>query len=559
MDLLYDDPCSDSECDECHVEHHDHPRGRLPVREKAGSHDQSGSDESGEKKDVVENEEKQRAVEVGAESASASPNRILIDTDPGVDDVLALLLAFSAKKEELEVLGVTLTWGNIDVVSCLRNVVSMFHWIEKEMAWRKERGQPEGFDTLRKTKPFVAVGAQEPLADQIVMADYFHGIDGLGGIHSSHPHLTPEETWKDLFASALSSSDKETREAAKEAQQPNALFTPSNRRAHQEILRVLKENEPNTVSIVAIGPLTNLALAAAEDPETFLRVKEVVVMGGAIKEIGNVRPTPHPHSTRHFIKAPPFNLIKQFPTPLRASLNARNQVTPVSEFNVYADSVAAARVFALTSPIPSTTMPPVPPKAPESTSPSHKYLGPYPPNLSRTLKLVLFPLDITETHALTCADFTKLTSPLVAASSPSPLATWVTAFVQSTFAKITSLASAPPENPGDVTLALHDPLTVWYALSPEHSSWGLAKPDGEDIRVETSGQWTRGMCVVDERLRARRTHGPEDAEIPGDAGNWLSPKAGNRICRMVKSPGPERFGRIMLARIFQVDAGKDCV
>lgn len=68
----------------------------------------------------------------------------------------------------------------------------MFHWIEKEMAWRKERGQPEGFDTLRKTKPFgtydftflvlnemlilpctVAVGAQEPLADQIVMADYF--------------------------------------------------------------------------------------------------------------------------------------------------------------------------------------------------------------------------------------------------------------------------------------------------------------------------------------------------------------------------------------------------
>ncbi|KAL1382521.1 Inosine/uridine-preferring nucleoside hydrolase domain-containing protein [Phyllosticta capitalensis] len=521
MDLLYDDPCSDSECDECHVEHHDHPRGRLPVREKAGSHDQSGSDESGEKKDVVENEEKQRAVEVGAESASASPNRILIDTDPGVDDVLALLLAFSAKKEELEVLGVTLTWGNIDVVSCLRNVISMFHWIEKEMAWRKERGQPEGFDTLRKTKPFVAVGAQEPLADQIVMADYFHGIDGLGGIHSSHPHLTPEETWKDLFASALSSSDKETREAAKEAQQPNALFTPSNRRAHQEILRVLKENEPNTVSIVAIGPLTNLALAAAEDPETFLRVKEVVVMGGAIKEIGNV--------------------------------------TPVSEFNVYADSVAAARVFALTSPIPSTTMPPVPPKVPESTSPSHKYLGPYPPNLSRTLKLVLFPLDITETHALTCADFTKLTSPLVAASSPSPLATWVTAFVQSTFAKITSLASAPPENPGDVTLALHDPLTVWYALSPQHSSWGLAKPEGEDIRVETSGQWTRGMCVVDERLRARRTHGPEDSEIPGDAGNWLSPKAGNRICRMVKSPGPERFGRIMLARIFQVDAGKDCI
>ena len=215
-----------------------------------------------------------------------------------------------------------------------------------------------------------------------------------------HPHLSPADTWKSLFDSALSSSDAEEAAAAREVQHSHTLFTPSKRPAHGEMLRLLRENEADTITIIAIGPLTNLAIAAATDPETFLRAKEVVVMGGAIDAPGNVPPLPllHPSPTSSPAPAPPpFNLIKQPATPLRAALNHRNQMTPGAEFNTYADSVAAARVFALTSPNPASTMPPVAPTPPgkQSADPPPPFLAPYPEKLSRQLKLTLCPLGTT--------------------------------------------------------------------------------------------------------------------------------------------------------------------
>ncbi|KAF2189787.1 nucleoside hydrolase [Zopfia rhizophila CBS 207.26] len=429
-----------------------------------------------------------------------APNRIIIDTDPGVDDILAMLLAFSAKLEELEVLMLSVTFGNVDVHSCLRNIITLFHFIEREQAWRRENGRPEGFETLKACKPIVAIGAEEPLAEQMMVADFFHGIDGLGGIHHSHPHLTPSETWKSLFRPTPQSTTPEEAAALREVQAQHLLFTPSQKPAHEEMLRILRESPPDTITIVAIGPLTNLAVAAATDPETFLRVKEVVVMGGAVEVPGNM--------------------------------------TPGAEFNTYADSVAAARVFALTSPNPHTTMPP--------TLPGKGQLQAYPEKLSRRLKLKLFPLDITGRHLLPQSLFKSHTSTL----SASPLTTWTTAFLTSTYQKVFSIR--PEQDPNALGVELHDPLTIWYCLtsnSPSSGSgWRFVE---EDIRVESSGQWTRGVCVVDRRGRAtKEREGEVGGEVPGDTGNWLDRRCGNRIERCVGSPGVDVFAGLWLDRVF---------
>lgn len=82
----------------------------------------------------------------------------------------------------------------------------------------------------------------------------------------------------------------------------------------------------------------------------------------------------------------------------------------------------------------------------------------------------------------------------------------------------------------------------------------------EDIRVETSGQWTRGMCVTDRRGRAqkkpemrRNEQGKEEVsldEVPGDTGNWLREGLGNAVWRCSDSDWKESFGEEMLKRIY---------
>ncbi|KAL2158501.1 hypothetical protein VTH06DRAFT_4268 [Thermothelomyces fergusii] len=435
----------------------------------------------------------------------APKNRIIIDTDPGGDDVLALLLALSASPEELEVAMISVTYGNVSLQSCLRNVVALFHVLEKEMAWRESTGRPT-YGALKAYKPIVAVGAEHALEEENLVADNFFGADGLHGVSDAHPDLSPVDTWKTLFQDTPVDINTNA-----EPPSYSRFFTPSKRPAHKEILRILREEPEDTISIVAIGPLTNVALAAAEDPETFLRVKELVVMGGAVGVAGNV--------------------------------------SPCAEFNCLADAVAAARVFALTSLVPSATMPP--------TAHGKSALPPYPDRLSKRLKLTLFPLDITVPHEIKRHVWSDKVRPLKEAGSP--LARWTDTFMTGTFNTIDALLG---EGSGE-GLSLHDPLCIWYMLTHDHPGWKTV-PKLEDIRVETCGQWTKGMHIVDRRGRVKpgekntvvQTH-PEDPmdavtvdDVPGDAMGWLSVRKGNRINRMLESPGRDTFAGILLDKIF---------
>ena len=184
-------------------------------------------------------------------------------------------------------------------------------------------------------------------------------------------------------------------------------------------------------------------------------------------------------------------------------------MTPGAEFNTYADSVASARVFALTSQNPHLTMPPT-----LSSAQKQARLAPYPAKLSKRLTLKLFPLDITENHVLPTSMYESYTAR--AELSSSPLAEWTHLFLSSTFAKNAALnPQIVPEKQG---LQLHDPLTIWYALCADHPAWVFKT---EDVRVETSGQWTRGCTIVDRRGRPI-TEGQSDLseDVVGDAGGW---------------------------------------
>jgi pyrimidine-specific ribonucleoside hydrolase len=177
------------------------------------------------------------------------PRRVIIDTDPGTDDALAIFLALNSP--ELKIEAFTPVAGNVPLELTLPNALRLL-----EIAGHREIP--------------VAAGANRPLVRRLITATYAHGENGLGGIEF------PEPITKPISESAT------------------------------QLIRRLVRASPNQISIIALGPLTNIAMAFREDPELPRLIPNLTLMGGSLSG-GNV--------------------------------------TPSAEFNVYCDPEAAQAVF----------------------------------------------------------------------------------------------------------------------------------------------------------------------------------------------------------------------
>jgi purine nucleosidase len=161
--------------------------------------------------------------------------RIIIDTDPGQDDAVAILLAL-ASPDEIEVLGITTVAGNVPLHLTSRNARIMC-----ELAGR--------------TDVRVFAGAERPLARELLTAEYVHGKSGIDGAELPDPRMPLED-----------------------------------RPAVDFIIETVMRTESNTVTLCPLGPLTNVAAALERQPELAERLHEIVLMGGGFFEGGNTTP-----------------------------------------------------------------------------------------------------------------------------------------------------------------------------------------------------------------------------------------------------------------------------
>jgi purine nucleosidase len=163
------------------------------------------------------------------------PRKIIIDTDPGQDDAVAILLAL-ASPEELDVLGIVAVAGNVGVAQNAINARKVV-----ELAGRSDIP--------------VYAGCSRPLRRHLVTAEHVHGQTGLDGPDLPEPQI-PLQTLHGV----------------------------------DYIIDTLMAAEPKTITLCTLGPLTNIAMALIKQPAIAERIAEIVMMGGAYFEVGNITP-----------------------------------------------------------------------------------------------------------------------------------------------------------------------------------------------------------------------------------------------------------------------------
>jgi purine nucleosidase len=171
-----------------------------------------------------------RASGGGAAYPRSTPKKVIIDTDPGTDDALAIMLALMSP--ELDVRALTVVPGNVDAKQGLENALKLA-------------------SLANRCDIAVAGGAQHPLFQKLITAQFWHGVNGFANVNLPATKCTAD-----------------------------ARFAPD------LIIQMIHEN-PHQITLLPIGPLTNIALALQKDPSIVPLVKEVIIMGGSISG-GNV-------------------------------------------------------------------------------------------------------------------------------------------------------------------------------------------------------------------------------------------------------------------------------
>lgn len=164
-----------------------------------------------------------------------APRKIIIDTDPGQDDAVAILLAL-ASPAEIDLLGITAVAGNVPLALTQKNAR-----IVCELA-----GRPD-------VKVFA--GCDAPLTRKLVTAEHVHGKTGLDGPQLDDPTMPLQD-----------------------------------QHAVEFIIETLRDAPAKTVTLCPIGPLTNIATAFQKAPDIIEKVQEIVLMGGAYFAVGNITP-----------------------------------------------------------------------------------------------------------------------------------------------------------------------------------------------------------------------------------------------------------------------------